>query len=127
MDVAIVGLPTLEVVLTHWVDAAPLARLLRLGRALAPDQIGQLGRAYRLRGLITKGWHAFLVLEGVSRITGNTAAKRLRRVEGQIADLEEQLVELRTQAEELRAQCPITNDPPMTHQGSPNAKAGMTK
>lgn len=111
LDVAIVGLPTLEVVLTHWADAAPLARLLRLGRVLAPDQLGQLGRAYRLRGLVTKGWHAFLVLEGVTRLTGNTAAKRLRRVEGQIADLEEQLAELRTQAEELRKQLPVSTAP----------------
>lgn len=111
LDVAIVGLPTLEVVLTHWVDAAPLARLLRLGRALAPDQLGQLGRAYRLRGLVMKGWHAFLVLEGIARITGNTAEKRLRRVEGQIALLEEQLAELRAEADEIRKQLPVSAAP----------------
>jgi hypothetical protein len=74
-----------------------------------------------------KGWHAFLVLEGVARITGNTPEKRLRKVEEQIAELEEQIAELRTQANSLRAQCRMPNDPPMTHQGSPNAEAGMTK
>jgi hypothetical protein len=102
LDLAIVGLPTLEFVLTRWVDAAPLLRLLRLGRALGPQQLEAMGRAYRLRGLMTKGWHAFLLLEGVARITGNTPEKRLRQVEGQIAELEEQLAELRNQAEELR-------------------------
>lgn len=102
LDAAIVLLPTLEFLLTRWVDAAPLARLLRLGRAVAPDQIAKMGKVYRLRGLMMKGWHAFLLLEGVARLTGNSPAKRLAAVEKQIADLEEQLVELRTEADELR-------------------------
>ncbi|HET6572119.1 MAG TPA: hypothetical protein VFG68_00830 [Fimbriiglobus sp.] len=102
LDLAIVGLPTLEFVLTRWLDAAPLLRLLRLGRALGPQQIGAMGKAYRLRGLMTKGWHAFLLLEGMSRLTGNSPAKRLRKVEEQIAELEEQIAELRAEADDLR-------------------------
>jgi voltage-gated potassium channel len=104
LDLAIVVLPALEVVLTRWVDAAPLLRLLRLGRAMGPEQLGAMGRAYRLRGLMTKGWHAFLLLEGVARLTGNTPEKRLRRLEEQIAELDEQAAELRAQADELRKQ-----------------------
>jgi voltage-gated potassium channel len=102
LDLAIVVLPTLEVVLTRWVDAAPLLRLLRLGRALGPEQLGAMSRAYRLQGLMTKGWHAFLLLEGVARLTGNTPEKRLRKLEEQIAELEGQAAELRAQADELR-------------------------
>jgi hypothetical protein len=102
LDLAIVGLPTLEFVLKRWVDAAPLLRLLRLGRAVGPEQLGAMGKAYRLRGLMTKGWHAFLLLEGVSRMTGNTPAKRLRKVEDQIAELEDQIAELRAEADDLR-------------------------
>jgi len=102
LDAAIVALPTLEFLLTRWVDAAPLARLLRLGRAFAPDQIARMGKVYRLRGLMMKGWHAFLLMEGITRLMGNSAAKRLTALEKQIADLEEQLTELRKEADELR-------------------------
>lgn len=102
LDLAIVGLPTLEYLLTRWVDAAPLLRLLRLGRAVGPQQIGAMGRVYRLRGLLTKGWHAFMLLEGMARLTGNSPEKRLRKVEDQIADLEEQIHEMRIEADELR-------------------------
>jgi hypothetical protein len=104
LDAAIVLLPTLEFVLTHWVDFAPIARLLKLGRGLsAPQkQIGALGQLYRVRGLMTKGWQAFLVLEGVTRLIGVTPEKRLRKLEAQIAALEEQLADLRAEADELR-------------------------
>ncbi|MFO0849602.1 MAG: hypothetical protein U0871_13755 [Gemmataceae bacterium] len=104
LDVVIVALPTLEFVLTHWVDAAPLARLLRLGRALsAPQQhLGAMTRVYRVRGLMVKGWQAFLVLEGLARLTGATPEKRLRKLEAQMAVLEEQLAELRAEADGLR-------------------------
>lgn len=104
LDVLIVVLPVLEFALTHWVNAAPLARLLRLGRALSAPQakVGALNRAYRLRGLMTKGWQAFLLLEGVRRLTGGGPDKRLRKLEEQIADAEEALAELRAEAEGLR-------------------------
>jgi voltage-gated potassium channel len=103
LDAAIVLIPTLEFVLTKWVDAAPLARLLRLGRALSPEQIARMQRLYRLQGLATKAWHAFLLMEGVSRLLGFTPEKRLAQVEERIADLEEQLAEARQEADELRA------------------------
>lgn len=102
LDLAIVGLPMLEFVLTRWVDVAPLARLFRLGRAIGPQQLGPLSRAYRLRALLMKGWHAFLLLDAMARITGNTPEKRLRKVEESIVDLEEQMAELQKEAEDLR-------------------------
>ena len=102
LDVAIVVLPMLEFVLTRWVDVAPLARLLRLGRALAPEQISRMQRLYRLQGLATRAWYAFLLLGGLGRLFGVTPEARLRELEGQIADLEEQLKEARREAEELR-------------------------
>ncbi len=137
LDLAIVALPMLEVALTRWVDAAPLLRLLRLGRALGPEQLGAMSRAYRMRGLLTKGWHAFLLLEGVARVTGDSPAKRLRTLEGQIAELEEQLAELRAQADELRkriaAKAPLggsrltsrrTGGRPRRCRGRPSARPG---
>ena len=109
LDLAIVLLPTFEFVLTRWVDAAPLARLLRLGRAMGPDQIARMNKLYRLRGLLMKGWHAFLLLEGVGRLLGNTPEKRLQKIEDQIGELEEQIAELRQEAEELRRKAAQSN------------------
>lgn len=102
LDAAIVILPMLEFVLTKVVDAAPLARLLRLGRALSPEQITAMQRVYRLRGLLTKGWQSFLVLGGMNRLLGHAEERRLRVVEREIVDLEERLAELRSEAEELK-------------------------
>ncbi len=102
LDVAIVVLPMLEFVLTKWVDAAPLARLLRAGRALSPEQIARMQRLYRLQGVATKAWHALLLIEGVSRLLGYTPEKRLAQLEEQMAELEEQLKEAREEADEMR-------------------------
>ncbi len=102
LDVAIVVLPMLEFVLTKWVDAAPLARLLRAGRALSPEQIARMQRLYRLQGLATKAWHSLLLLKGISRLLGNTPEKRLAKLEEQIAELEEQLKQARDEATEVR-------------------------
>jgi hypothetical protein len=110
LDVAIVGLPLLEFVLTYWVHWAPLARLLRLSRAISPQQLGAMGKAYRLRGLLLKGWHAFMLLEGITRLTGNSPVKRLRKVERRIALLQEEIDELRHDAEKLKAMIPKSED-----------------
>lgn len=103
LDLAIVALPTLEFLLTRWVDAAPLARLFRLSRAVSPAQLSQMGRAYRLRGLLMKGWHAFLVLEVLGRVTGKTTEKRVRAIDAKIAQLEAEIEELRAERAEILA------------------------
>ena len=102
LDVAIVVLPMLEFILTKWVDAAPLARLLRLGRALSPEQIGRMQQLYRLRGMAGKAWQAFLLLGGLGRLIGDRPEKQLKRLVDQIAALEEQFSELREQAEDVK-------------------------
>jgi voltage-gated potassium channel len=102
LDAAIVILPMLEFMLTKVVDAAPIARLLRLGRALSPEQITAMQRVYRLRGLLTKGWQAFLVLGGMNRLLGHAEERRLRVVEREIAEMEDHLTELRKEAEDLK-------------------------
>jgi hypothetical protein len=125
LDVAIVVLPMLEYVLTKWVDAAPLARLLRLGRAISPEQIARLQRLYRLQGLTTKAWHALLLIEGVARILGQTPEKRLAKLEEKIAELEEDLAELRKDADTVRAQIPTpVADPTEMVQNQPLAVSG---
>ncbi len=103
LDVAIVVLPALEFFLTRVVDAAPLARLLKLGRAISPEQIARMQRLYRLQGLATKAWHALLLLEGVARLLGQTPEKRLTKVENRIEEMEEELLEMRKDAAALRA------------------------
>jgi voltage-gated potassium channel len=103
LDAAIVLLPMLEFVLTRWVDAAPLARLLKAGRALSPEQLARMQRLYRLQGLFTKAWHALMLLEAVNRLIGNTPEKRLAALEDRIAEAEEELSELRAEEAELRA------------------------
>jgi hypothetical protein len=105
IDLAIVLLPLLEFALTYLATAAPLARLLRLSRAASPEQLARMGQVYRLRGLLTKGWRAILVLRLVAKLTGNTPEKQLRKLEQQIAEAELVLNDLRAQADELRKQC----------------------
>jgi voltage-gated potassium channel len=104
IDLAIVVLPMLEFALTAVADAAPIARLLRLTRAAAPEQLARMGQMYRLRGLLTKGWRAILMLRLLARLTGGTPEKQLRKLEEQIAEAEASLAELKAQAEVLRRQ-----------------------
>lgn len=102
LDLAIVVLPMLEFALTSFAEAAPLARLLRISRAVAPEQLARMGQMYRLRGLMMKGWRAVLVLRVVAKVTGHSPEKQLRALEAQIAEVEEVLAEMRAQAEALR-------------------------
>jgi hypothetical protein len=111
IDAAIVLLPMLEFALTAWAEAAPVARLLRTARAIAPDQLARMGRLYRLRGLLMKGWHAMLALELFARLVGDTPAKRLKRLEAEVAATEEELAVLRRQADELRDRLAATGEP----------------
>jgi hypothetical protein len=104
LDLVIVVLPMLEFALSVLADAALLARLLRISRAAAPEQLARMGQLYRLRGLLIKGWRAVLVLRLVARLTGDSAVKRLRKLENVIAEAEEELAKLRQQADELRLQ-----------------------
>jgi hypothetical protein len=122
LDVAIVVLPMLEYVLVHWVEAAPLARLLRLGRAISPEQIARMQRLYRLQGLATKAWHALLLIEGVARLLGQTPEKRLAKLEEKIAEMEEELADLRKDAETVRALIPPAVE--ATAQNQPDAASG---
>jgi len=103
LDAAIVMIPLLETVLTKWFDAAPLARLLRLSRAIAPEQLGRMQQLYRLRGMATKAWQAFLLLGGMSRIIGPNYEKRLTQIDEEVTNLEEQIAELKQEAVEVRA------------------------
>ncbi len=111
LDAAIVILPMLEFALTRLVDAAPLARLLRLGRALSPEQLARMQRLYRLRGLMMKAWGAFLLLGGMKRIFGQSPEKRLRVVEERMAEMEAELSELRKEATELRVKVAVEEKP----------------
>jgi hypothetical protein len=104
LDLAIVLLPLLEFALSTLAEAAPVARLLRLTRAAAPEQLARMGQIYRLRGLLMKGWRAVLVLRLVAKLTGNRPEKQLRKLEAQIVEAEASLADLRAQAEELRRQ-----------------------
>jgi hypothetical protein len=114
LDLAIVLVPLMEFALSQLAAAAPLARLIRLTRAVAPDQLARMGQVYRLRGLMMKGWRAVLVLRLVAKVTGNTPEKQLRRLEAEIADAEATLADLRARADELRRQCapPVPLNPP---------------
>jgi hypothetical protein len=104
IDAAIVILPTLEFALHLWADAGPVARLLRVARSLGPDQLARMGRLYRLRGLMMKGWQALLAIEVLARLIGQTPKRRLKAVEEKIEVLEEQLAEMKQEAERLRDQ-----------------------
>jgi voltage-gated potassium channel len=102
LDVAIVTIPLFEFALSTLADAAPLARLLRLSRALQPEQLGRMSQLYRLRGLAIKAWHAVMLLEVIARVTGHTLEKRLKHLEDQLAMKEQELAELREEVEGVR-------------------------
>jgi hypothetical protein len=124
LDVAIVVLPMLEFVLWKWADAAPLARLLRLGRAISPEQIARLQRLYRLQGLATKAWHALLLIEGIARLLGQTPEKRLAKLEARIAEMEEELAEVRKDADLVRALIPPPAEESTADQKQPETDSG---
>ena len=50
-----------------------------------------------------KAWQAFLLLGGMGRIVGNHQEKRLKKIDREIAGLEEQIEELKKEAEEIRS------------------------
>jgi voltage-gated potassium channel len=103
VDLAIVVLPMLEFLLTKWANATPLARLVQLGRALNPEQIARMKQVYRLRGLLTKAFHALLLWEGVARLLGQTPEKRLAKIQQRIHELQEQIAELQQEATQWQA------------------------
>jgi len=100
LDLAIVVLPLLEFVLAKW-HMAPLARLLRAGQALSPEQLARMERLYRLRGVATEGWHALLLLNFIARLIGHTPEKRVKRIRERIAELQEEISELEHDASSL--------------------------
>ncbi len=125
LDVAIVVLPMLEFFLTKWADAAPLARLLRTGRAFSPEQIARMQRLYRLQGLARKAWHALLLIEGLARLLGQTPQKRLVKLERRIAEVEEELSELRHEADSIRSQMTTSKAEVTTNdQNQPRVESG---
>jgi voltage-gated potassium channel len=95
IDVAIVVLPAFETL--------PLFRLLRLGRLLRLDQLLRWGRLYRLKGLLARGWRAFLLLQVLQRLTGRSLESQLRRQLELLRAKEEELADLRRDIEELEA------------------------
>lgn len=110
LDLAIVLLPLLEFVLAKW-RGAPLARLLRAGQALSPEQLARMERLYRLRGVAAEGWHALLLLNFVARLLGQTPERRLARVRERIAELQEEIVELEKDARSLAERAAGQNQP----------------
>jgi voltage-gated potassium channel len=93
IDVAIVFLPL--------VDFLPILRLLRIAGLFEFEQVGRLGRVYRLRGLISRGWRAILLLEMFHRLLGHYREKRLARLKKLLAAREEELADLRAEVAEL--------------------------
>ncbi|VTT96905.1 Potassium channel protein-like OS=Blastopirellula marina DSM 3645 GN=DSM3645_09777 PE=4 SV=1 [Gemmataceae bacterium] len=121
LDLAIVALPVMEFALSRW-HAAPLARLLRAGQALSPEQLARMERLYRLRGVATEGWHALLLLNVVARLLGQTPERRLARVREKIAELEEEIRELEHDAAALRDR--VAGAPPAPAQNQPDTRSG---
>lgn len=95
IDLAVVALPV--------VDFLPLLRLWQLARLVQLNQISRLGRLYRLRGLMYKGWRAFLLLEMINRLLGNYKERRLKKLRDMVAAREVELQEMRQEIAELEA------------------------
>src|SRR5262245_6732684 len=93
VDVAIVFLPL--------VDFLPILRLMRLTGLLEFQQVGRLSRLYRLRGLVSRGWRAAVLLEVIQRLFGHYRENRLLRLKKLLAAREEEIAELRKEIAEL--------------------------
>lgn len=122
LDLAIIVLPMLEFLLERW-RVAPLARLLRAGQALSPEQLARMERLYRLRGVATEGWHALMLLNFVARLLGLTPEKRLKRIGERIAELQEEISELEKDASSLRERLKGT-PPSEADQNQPETRSG---
>ena len=121
LDLAIVVLPLLEFLLSKW-KMAPLARLLRAGQAISPEQLARMERLYRLRGVATEGWHALLLLNFIARLIGHTPEKRLKRIRERITELEEEISELEKDASSLHEKLMAETSVP--DQNQPETRSG---
>jgi len=101
IELLIVVLPLVELLPVLLTDLVPALRLLRVLRL---HQLGRMGRVYRLRALVTKMWRAFLILEIVQRLTGQTPEKRLRKLRELLAAKYEEIEELQREIAQLEAQ-----------------------
>lgn len=94
----------------HWIDLViillPLVaflRSLRLSRLARLHHLAQsTGKAYRLRGVALKAWRALLLLDVLRRWTGETPAKRLKRLEQELAACQHQQERLEVEIRETR-------------------------
>lgn len=99
----------------HWLDLAiiclPLLAFLRvlrvgrLGRLLRLNQltkVSRTARAYRMRGLAFRVWRALLLLEAVDRWLNRDDAKRLAKLETQLAAAQAEVQRLETELQRLR-------------------------
>jgi voltage-gated potassium channel len=114
LDLAIVLLPIVEVL--------PALRTLRALRVMRIEQLTRFGRAYRLRALVMKLWHAVLLLEVIQRLTGQSPAKRLARLRYLLAAKEDELADLRTEIAQLERQ--ITGQKKAAEQKEDQSAAG---
>lgn len=99
--------------LKHWIDVAvvllplidflPLLRLTRLIGVLEIQGVGRLSRLYRLRGLLSRGWRAVLLLEMIQRLFGPYRENRLGRLRKLLAAREDEIVDLRREIAELES------------------------
>src|SRR5262249_37588110 len=73
------------------VDVLPILRLMRLTGLLEFQQVGRLSRLYRLRGLVSRGWRAAVLLEVIQRLFGHYRENRLLRLKKLLAAREEEI------------------------------------
>lgn len=87
----------------NWIDLAiillPLIAFLRSFSLLA-----KLGKAYRMRGIVTKTMRALALLEIADRLTGNDPVKKLQRLTDQYQEKMEELEALQEEIKLLEAE-----------------------
>lgn len=94
----------------HWVDLVvillPLVaflRMARLSRLVKLKQLSKTARVYRMRGVLTRTFRAFLVLDLAERLILGGPQKRLDRLRKRIEDKEHELADLRELEQQLCA------------------------
>lgn len=97
LDLAIILLPVLLFIIP-FLSFLPIARLARLGRLMRST------RLLRVKGVGLKAFTAMVLIAGTKRFGSRSNAKRIAKLKGQIAELEEDIEDIRREIAELEEQ-----------------------
>lgn len=101
IDLVIIALPLISLV-----NAAPVARLLRL------NQLARTARVYRVRGLLVRTWRAVVAFEVIEKVLWRDPASHCSRLEDELLEREADIRDLRNRIRQIRERMDREAKPP---------------